>query len=220
MESGITQILKRIGFQHNCIYDVVLTTYCENGAPTSSIVGIVFSPKRIGDFIIRISKSLKSCQNMLLYRCGVVNIVNDPEVLFKCLISNIKEDSGLPQEWFEKATIIKAPRLTKADTHIEFNIMETKEEGDKVIFVCRTMNVTFREVIPTPYTRAYMALVDSIILANKFNFLIDKKDEEKAKEIIDRIRGHDKLIKTLAPNSSYHKMMITLRTILESNITT
>jgi hypothetical protein len=210
--------LADLGFSKGAIVETVVSTYNADGQPNAAPMGVTMeSPQRL---TLRIYTSSLTYENLKSNRCAVVNVTSDPEVFYKTAFKESNPNGRLPLEWVEKADIVDAPRLRKAEAHIEVaveDIASFDAERAEVLFDVK--RVQSLAVLPKAYCRASFATIEAVIHATRVKAFIrhsDSQKREQALKLFDIIRMYREVVSRVAPNSRSDEIMADLTRRVEA----
>ena len=208
-----------LGFSEGVIVETIVATYSMDGQANAAPMGaIMASPQRL---ILKIYTSSLTYKNLLSKRCAVVNVTSDPELFYR---TAFKEEGNLndnmPQELFEKAKTVDAPRLRKADAHIEITVADIQPfDAERAELVCQVELVQASRSLPKAHSRALSATIEAIIHATRVKAFImhgEKQKREKALKLLETIEECTDLVNRVAPNSRYSEIMADLNQKIDS----
>jgi hypothetical protein len=178
---------------------------------------VMKSPQRI---VIRIYVSSLTYKNLQLKRCAVVNVTSDPEVFYRTAFKEVNQNGRVPQDWFEKAETVDAPRLRTADALVEVAVADIQPfDAERADVTCEAKLVQASSVLPKAYSRALFATVEAIVHATRVKAFIrhaDKQKREQALKLIETIMECNDVVKRVAPNSRYSEIMADLNQRIDS----
>jgi len=209
--------LTDLGFSKKIIGETIISTYDDQRQPNAAPMGV-----RMEDFehlILWIYTSSLTYQNLETKRCAVVNVLSDPELFYLTALKESKKNANLPQEWFERATIVDAPRLRKADAHIEVTAKKIRSlDDERAEVILQVKHINASKILPRVYCRASFATIEAIIHATRIYFLMKQAkigEKKQALNLIERVRECYDVVNRVAPNSRYSKIMKELLQIID-----
>jgi hypothetical protein len=210
--------LADLGFAKGVIVETIVSTYGVDGQPKAAPMGAVMqSAQRIN---LKIYTSSLTYANLQAKRCGVINITLDPEVFYRTAFKEANPNGTVPQEWFEKAETVDAPKLRTADAHVEVAVAGVKPlDEERVEVACDVKLVQASSVFPKAYCRALFATVEAIVHATRVKAFITQGDEqkrEKALKLLETIRECNDVVHRVAPSSRYSEVMADLNQRISS----
>jgi len=210
--------LADLGFSKETIAETIVSTYSVDGQPNAAPMGATMdSLQRI---VLRIYTSSLTYKNLQSKRCAVVNVTSDPEIFYRTAFKEANSEGRMPQEWFEKAETVDAPRLRAADAHIEVTVADvTLLDAEKAEVTCETTLVQASTVLPQAYCRASFATIEAIIHATRVkHFLIhgDREKQEQALKLLEKIRDCHNVVSRVAPHSRYSEIIEDLNQRVDS----
>lgn len=210
----VSSLIDHLGLTENHIYEVVLSTYGREGRPHAAPMGMTFRQPR--EIIIRPFKTSLTYNNLCESRCGVVNITSDPELFYRTAFKETLPSGESPQEWFETAKKVKAPRLKLAPYHIEFVVKWIGEESrERAIISCEVKGFKGEKIFSRPYCRAAFASIECIIHATRIKEYLSRGWVETAEELIRLVNNYRSLCERVAPHSKYTKIVDELLAFIE-----
>jgi hypothetical protein len=212
--TGITDL----GFSEGIIVETIVSTYNADGQANAAPMGVTMeSPQRV---VLRIYSSSLTYKNLQSKKCGVVNVTYDPEVFYRTAFKEANPNGMVPQDWFEKAETVDAPRLRAADARIEVAVADIRKfDAERAEVVCNVKLVQAASVLPKAYCRALFATVEAIVHATRVEAFIahsDKRKREKALKLLEKIRDCDDVVNRVASNSRYAEIMADLNQRIDS----
>jgi hypothetical protein len=175
------------------------------------------NPQRIA---LRIYTSSLTYKNLQSKKCAVVNLTSDPEVFYRTAFKEANQNGRVPQEWFERAETVDAPRLRNADAFIEVAVADiTPVDAERAEVSCEVKLVQAASVLPKAYCRALSATIEAIIHATRVKAFIkhaDKQKREQDLKLMETIRECHDVVNRVAPNSRYSEIMADLNPRIDS----
>jgi hypothetical protein len=210
--------LSELGFSEGVIVETAVSTYNVDGQANAAPMGAtMISPERVA---FRIYTSSSTYKNLQSKKCGVVNVTSDPELFYRTAFKEANPDGVVPQEWFEKAESVDAPRLRAADAHIEVAVADiTPLDAERAEVLCDVKLVQAASVLPKAYCRALFATVEAIVHATRVEAFIthgDRQKREQALKLLETIRECRDVVNRVAPNSRYSEIMVDLNQRIDS----
>jgi hypothetical protein len=207
-----------LGFSKEAIAETIASTYSMDGQPNAAPMGATTdNPQRL---VLRIYTSSLTYKNLQSKRCAVVNVTSDPEIFYRTAFKEANPNGRLPQEWFEKAETVDAPRLRAADARIEVTVVDvTMLDAEKAEFTCEVKLVQESTVLPQAYCRASFATIEAIIHATRVkHFLLhgDRQKREEALKLLEKIRYCHNVVNRVAPHSRCSEIMEDLNQRVDS----
>lgn len=204
--------LTDLGFSKRVIVETIVSAYSVDGQPNAAPMGATMeSPQRM---ILRIYTSSLTYKNLQSKKCAVVNVTSDPDVFYRTAFKEANPNGRLPQEWFEKAKTVDAPRLRTADAHIEVAVADIKPfDAERAEVTCEVKLVQVSSVLPKAYCRALSATIEAIIHATRVKAFLthaDRQKREQALKLLEKIRQCRNVVNRVAPRSRYSEIMADL----------
>jgi len=202
--------LSDLGFLKDVIVETVVSTYNTYGEPNAAPMGVTMIDEQ--HIAINLFNSSKTCVNIKSKRCAVVNLTSNIEVFYKTAFKEVNPDGVLPQEWFEKAKAVNAPKLRLAEATIDVSVTDLVafgEEKTRALFTVESVQAAQR--YPQVYCRAFGATVEAIIYATRVKALLnEEKEKKRVSELLRKIADCNDVVGRVAPNSSYSLLMANL----------
>jgi hypothetical protein len=207
-----------LGFSKGVIVETVVSTYGSDGQPNAAPMGAIMEqPQRV---VFRIYTSSLTYKNLQAKGCAVVNVTSDPQVFYRTAFKEVNPEGRIPRGLFENAESVEAPRLRKADAHIEVAVVDVAHlEAEKAEVTCETKLVHAPTVLPQAYCRASFAAIEAITHATRVkHFLMqgDKEKQEQALDSLEKIRDCQDVVNRVAPSSRYSEILADLTKRIES----
>jgi hypothetical protein len=216
--AGFMTKLTDLGFSKDAIVETIVSTYNADGQPNAAPIGATMENAQ--RMVLRIYTSSLTYKNLQSKRCAVVNVTSDPELFYRTAFKEANPNGRTPQEWLGKAETVDAPRLRKADAHIEVavaGIVPLDAERAKV--TCEVKLVQASSVLPKAYCRALFATVEAVIHATRvkaFTIDADRQKREQALKLLEKIKECHNVVNRVAPNSPYSEVMADLNKRVDS----
>ena len=210
--------IAELGFSEGVIVETVVTTYNADGQANAAPMGATM--KSLERLAFRIYTSSLTYKNLQSKKCGVVNVTSDPEVFYRTAFKEANPGSVVPEEWFEKAESVDAPRLRAADAHVEVAVANIAAfDAERVEVLCDVKLVKAACVLPRAYCRAFFATVEAVVHATRVETFIihdDRGKREQALRLLETIKGCRDVVNRVAPNSRYSEIMADLNRRIDS----
>jgi len=202
--------LTDLGFLKGVIVETIISTYSKDGKPNAAPMGVTM----IDDEHLSIDffNTSTTYAYIKAHRCAVINLTSDIGLFYKTGFKEANPDGVLPQEWFENAKLVNAPKLRFADATIEISIYHLEPGGaEKVRAFFKVRSLQTHEKYPQVYCRAFSATLEAIIHATRVKVLIDDEKEQKSvSELLKKIAYCNDVVSRVAPNSQYSLIMADL----------
>ena len=202
--------LTDLGFLKGVIAECIVSTYNVDGKPDAAPMGVIMEDEQ--HLIVNLYNSSTTCSNIKANRCAVVNLVSNIEVFYKTAFKEVNPDGELPQEWFEKAKAVNAPKLRFADATIDVSVTDiTPIDTVKTRAVCNVESVQATRKFPQVHCRAMDATLEAIIHATRVKaFLTDEGKQKQVSKLLEQIDNCGDIVNRVAPNSIYSLVMADL----------
>jgi hypothetical protein len=187
-----------------------------DGTPNAAPMGAtMLDPKTLN---LSIYNSSQTSRNLKTSVCAVVNLINDIDVFYKTTFKEANPTGQLPQEWFEKAEKVNAPKLRLAEATIDITIVNVESvEADKSKFTCKVKQIDAPKMYPQVICRAKSLTLEAIINATRVKaFVKDANQQKTVNKLLASIEDSNALIKRVAPNSTYGAVMADLLLRIDS----
>jgi hypothetical protein len=214
--AGLTAKLTDLGFLKGTIDETILSTYDTDGNPNAAPMGAIMEDEQ--HLIINLFNSSSTCNNLKTNRCAVVNLTNNIEVFYKTAFKEVNLGGKLPDELFEQAKTVNAPRLRLADATIDISISGMVPiSTEKTKALCKVKKVNTTKKYPQVYCRAMSATVEAIIHATRVKALVnDEMEQKRVDKLLEMIENCNDVVNRVAPNSSYSVVMADLMKRVDS----
>jgi hypothetical protein len=209
--------LSDLGFSKGVIVETVLSTYNGNGEPSAAPMGVIMKNQRC--VLIRIYNSSLTYQNLLSKKSAVVNVTSDVEFFFKSAFKNANPGGRMPRDWFAKAETVDAPSLRRSEATVEISVEKTAPmDVEQTEAICNVELIKARKIFPRAYCRAFSATVEALIHATRIDFYLngDKKQREKAAQLMKVFDSCMDTVDRVAPKSRYSEIMTYLAEQIKS----
>lgn len=202
--------LSDLGFLKGIIAEAIVSTYNKDKTPNAAPMGILMEDEK--HLTIDLFNSTATCNNIEASKCAVVNLTSDIEVFYKTAFKEANPDGKPPVDWFEKSKAVNAPRMLLADATIDISIDELvliDTQKTKAMFNIGQINT--KPNYPQVLCRAMSQTLEAIIHATRVKALAnDQTQRKKVKHLLEMIDDCNKVVTSVAPNSSYTLVMADL----------
>jgi hypothetical protein len=208
--------LADLGFLKGIIAECIVSSYNVDGEPNAAPMGVIMEDQR--HLIINLFNSSTTYSNIKANKCAIINLTSKIEVFYKTAFKEANPDGKLPQEWFEQAKSVKAPKLRFADATIDVSVNDLVQIGEdktKVIFNTKTIAATKK--YPQVHCRAMDATLEAIIHATRVKvFVNDEGEQKQVGKLLELIDNCNCVVNRVAPSSSYSTVMDDLKKRIDS----
>lgn len=210
--------ITELGFSKGVVVETVFSTFNFDGEANAAPMGITMESAEC--LVLRIYTSCRTYKNLQSKKCGVVNLTYDPEIFYRTAFKEANPSSRVPQDWFEKAEIVDAPKLRMAEAQIEVALSDIKQLDDEraeVLLDVKLVQTT--GILPKAYCRALFATVEAIVHATRVQAFITRRKRDKreqALKLLETIKECRDIVNRVAPNSRYSEIMEDLNQRIES----
>lgn len=198
-----------LGFSKGVIVETLVSSYGLDGQPNVAPMGAIIEQSRF--MALRIYTLSLTYKNLQAKKCAVVNVTSDPELFYRTAFKEVNPGGRIPQELFEKAETVEAPRLRTADAHIEVTVVEiTHCDSEKAKVTCEAKLVRASTVLPKAYCRASFAAIEAVIYATRIKYFLfhgGREKHEQALQLLEKISNCQDITNRVAPSSRYSEIM-------------
>jgi len=208
--------LTDLGFSKGAIFETILSTYNQDGTPNAAPMGTTMqNPQTIS---LNIFNSSQTSRNLKANKCAVITLTSNIELFYKTAFKEANPNGKLPQEWFEKAETVNAPKLRLADAIIEITEVGMEPNGvEKTKFSCNIEQIITEKMCPQVYCRAMPLTLEAIIHASRVKvFVNDEKQKKNVNKLLGIIDNCNDMVNRTAPNSAYSAVMDDLMKRIDS----
>lgn len=208
--------LSDLGFSKGDIAETVVSTYNKEGKPNAAPMGVVMQDEK--HLSIDFFNSTSTYKNIILNKCAVVNLTNNVEIFYKTAFKEANPKGKLPEEWFEKANSVNAPKLKLAEATIDVSLKNmTPLDQEKTMATFNLERLDAKTVYPQVYSRAMALTIEAIIHATRVEAFIKEETEQKhVGKLLELIENYNGTVNRVAPNSIYSNVMSDLMKRIES----
>jgi hypothetical protein len=213
---GLMAKLTALGFSKGVIFETIVSTYNLNGTPNAAPMGVVMiDPKTIS---LNMFNSSQTSRNLKANRCAVINLTSNIEVFYKTAFKEVNPNGKLPQEWFEKAEVVNAPKLRLAGATIDVTLFNMEPVGaEKTKFSCTIEQLNAVKICPHVYCRAMPLTLEAIIHATRVKaFVNDEQQKKNVSNLLKIIANCNNIVNHTSPNSTYSSVMADLMKRIDS----
>jgi hypothetical protein len=211
----LTAKLIDLGFFEGIVAETVVSTYNKNGKPNAAPIGIIMED---GHLMTKLFNSALTHNSIKTKRCAVINLTSDIEIFYKTAFKETNIGGKLPEEWFEPAKTVNAPKLRLADAAIEVSATSLTPIGTgktKVNFEVKLIHAPNK--YPQVHCRAMSATLEAIIHATRVKlFVNDEKQQALVSKLLEMIANCNDVVDHTAPHSPYSLVMADLKNLIDS----
>jgi uncharacterized protein len=208
--------LTDLGFSKGVIAETIVSTYNTDGTCNAAPMGVILQDEQ--HLVINFFNSSLTQKNIVANKCALVNLTGNIEAFYKTAFKEVNPQGKLPQEWFEKAKIVKAPKLRFANATVEVTLGGLVTDGvekTKVVFSVQSVDATM--MYPQVFCRAAALTLEAIIHATRVKAYVNVDSEQAhVNTLLETINSYAELINRVAPNSSYQVVMADLQKRISS----
>lgn len=195
--------LEKLGFIKGMTFESIVSTYSHGGRPNAAPMGITSEDMK--HVIISPFKRTQTYKNINNKGCAVVNFIANPTTFYQTAFKDEGTVNTHVNNFFEKATVVDAPRLKKIDAFLEVSAVESTDDGTRGMIIGR---VVHWKIFPSrfrPYCRGAFAVIEAVIHATRIREFLALGNEADAGRLIELVEYYQRLIERVAPNSEYAK---------------
>lgn len=183
-------------------YEIILSTYCDEGQPNAAPMGIKFIRKK--RVFIKLFKGTRTLNNIMKRRCAIANVTNDPFLFYK---TTFKEKNQLSPNYFSRSKIIDAPYLRSADGYIQMTLGTCKHKRNYVETEFHIKRINLKKTRSDLYSRGAHAVIETIIHSTRIKEFLAKGKTKKTNNLIQLVNHYKELIQRVSPDSDYEKII-------------
>ena len=208
--------LTDLGFLKGMIFEAIVSTYNRDGSPNAAPMGTIMQNQHI--LSLNVFNSSETSLNLKTNKCAVINFTNNIDVFYRTTFKEANPTGKLPQEWFEKAETVNAPKLQISDATIDVSVTSMEPMGaEKTNFSCSIVKINVDKMYPQIYSRAMAMTLEAIIHATRVKaFVNDEKQQKNVKTLLELIENNNNVVNRVAPNSMYTTIMTDLMKRIDS----
>ena len=206
---GLTKIkddISRFSVEKGHIYEVILSTFSEDGRPTAAPMGIIFADDE--SLIVRPFKTSLTFQNLKAKGCGVANITSDPALFYATAFKWMEKNRETLLDRFERARSVDAPRIKGAEGYVEFAVERAVDENeDRGRFRCPIRMAEVGTGSVKPYCRSTFATIECVIHATRVHEYLSRGSTDRANRLTKLIEYYGDLVGRVSPASEYDQII-------------
>jgi hypothetical protein len=208
--------LTDLGFSKGIISETIVSTYNMDGNPNAAPMGAIMEDEQ--HIFINLFNSSLTRRNLQANRCAVLNLTSNVEVFYKTAFKEANPNGKLPEEWFEQAETVNAPKLRMADAAIDVSVINMAPIGtEKTKALCNVKQISTAKSYPQAYCRAMSATVEAIIHATRVKALINyEKEQKRVIKLLELIENCNDVVNRVASHSQYSAIMTDLTKRIDS----
>jgi uncharacterized protein len=208
--------LTELGFQRGIIAETIISTYNRDGSMNAAPMGTIMQDSL--SMTLNLFNSSSTLKNIKANQCAVVNLTRKIELFYETTFKEVNPSGKLPNEWFEKAKSVNAPKLRAADAVVEMKVDDLSQFGNektKVVFNVKLVEATLK--YQQVYCRAFSATLEAIIHATRIKtFSKDENRQVQIQKLLERVEQCRDVVDRVAPDSSYSRVMADLLKRIDS----
>jgi uncharacterized protein len=213
---GLTVKLTNLGFSKEAIAETIVSTYNTDGSANAAPMGVILQDEL--HLIINFFNSSKTYKNIVENKCAVINLTNCIEAFYKTAFKEANPQGTLSQEWFKKARLVEAPKISFADATVEVSLDTLMVSGDeKTQAVFSVRSVEAKKMYPQALCRAAALTLEAIIHATRVKAYVNIDSEQAdVNKLLETINSHREVVNRVAPNSIYQQIIVDLQKRISS----
>ncbi|MCX8150942.1 MAG: DUF447 family protein [Candidatus Bathyarchaeota archaeon] len=203
--------LADLGFRKGEIAETVVSTYNTDEKPNAAPIGVTINNSK--QVALKLYTTSATYKNIATKKSAVINVTDNIEIFYRTAFKEFNPNGKVPKEWFQPAEKIEAPKLRNADATIEVSVLNiTPIEEEQAMVLCKVIHINTTKKPPHVYCRAFGLTLEAIIHATRVKkFLSGTSDQKKqANKLLQTIEECSSIVKRVAPNSPYTKIMTNL----------
>lgn len=181
--------LESIGMKINWLYEIVISSY---SGQNPNVAPFGMRTKDHKNITIEMYKGSATLKNILETGEFAVNVVDDPVIFYNALYCKKKIH-------FTGAKMLTVPVIVDSPASIEVRLQATEERDNSYILEAEVVHIDFRKKSELT-NRAKSLALESLILSTR-KALFPEKEMERM------LRENYRVVKKVAPESEYEKMM-------------
>jgi hypothetical protein len=208
--------LTDLGFSKGIIAETIVSTYNKDGKPNAAPMGVIMEDEQ--SLIMNLFNSSSTYRNLQANRCAVINLTSNIDMFYKTAFKEVNPNGKLPEEWFERAKTVNAPKLRSADATIDVSVIDIEPiRKEKTKFLCNVQSVNATKTCPQVYCRAMSATLEAIIHATRVKaFINDEQQQKHVSKLLEMIENCNDVVNRVASNSPYSEIMADLMKRIDS----
>jgi hypothetical protein len=208
--------LTDLGFSKGIIFETIVSSFSDDGTPNAAPMGITMENN--GNLTLEVFNTSLTSHNVQENKCAVINLTNQIELFYKTAFKEANPQGKLPAEWFEKASVVNAPKLCSTDGAIEVSVKSAAPLGkEKIRFQFKVMKIDAQETYPKVYSRAMSATLEAIIHATRVKaFAKEERRKKQVKKLLNLIANCNDIVNCTAPTSTFSNIMADLNRLIVS----
>lgn len=207
--------LTDLGFSKDVFSETIVSTYNPDGSINAAPMGLKM--KDTQHLSMNIFNTSSTCCNLKLRKQAVVNLTSNIEIFYKSAFKEVNIDGKIPSQWFVKADVVEAPKLSSSDGSIEVSIDSMSDDGERTEFSCKVKSLSAIKKYPQVYCRAMPLTLEAITHATRVKVFINaSKKQNEVSELIETIQNYAYIVERVAPNSEYTAVLADLLNMIDS----
>jgi hypothetical protein len=171
-----------LGLEEGVHYEVVVTTFSEDGSPHAAAMGcrVVSQPLAI---LLKPHAESQTGRNLLRARCGAVNVAA-PEYIVEAAL-----DLGVVPMSFGAGEVVGAPVLCEASAVVEFSVGEMVRDDVWLRVRGSPVSLKYRQAPARPYSRSAALLVEVAVKLSRVEPFLGMNRREEALRLLSDARA-------------------------------
>jgi hypothetical protein len=215
LKVGLMVELTDLGFSKDVFSETIVSTYNPDGSINSAPMGLKMKDNQ--HLFMNIFNTSSTCRNLKLKKHAVVNLTSNIEIFYKSAFKEANIDGKIPTQWFARAAVVEAPKLSSSDGSIEVSIDSMSDDGERTEFSCKVKSISAIRRYPQVYCRAMPLTLEAITHATRVKvFMKASKKQNEVSELIETIKKYAHIVERVAPNSEYTAVLADLLNRIDS----
>ncbi len=207
--------LTDLGFSKDMFSETIVSTYNPDGSINAAPMGLKMQDTK--HLFMSIFNTSSTCRNLKFRKQAVVNLTSNIEIFYKSAFKEANIDGKIPTQWFARADVVEAPKLSSSDGSIEVLIGSISDDGERTEFSCKVKSLSAMKKYPQVYCRAMPLTLEAITHATRVKaFMKVPKKQKEVSELIETIRNYTHIVERVAPNSEYTSVLVDLLNRIDS----
>ncbi|BAJ51113.1 hypothetical protein CSUB_C1262 [Candidatus Caldarchaeum subterraneum] len=186
--------VSELGFRTDSWYEVIVSTYLENGEPHFAAMGCGLIDDE--HLIVKPYTNTETYRNLLSHRAAAVNVTNEPYHFYAAVFNK-----PLPHRRGEKVT---APLLDGAEAWIEAVVENiSADTPDRATVTLTPITITSAQPVTRPYSRASHAIVEMLIHYTRVKVFAHSSEHSRAVSLAEKILDYSALVRRVTSNPVY-----------------
>ena len=201
--------LTDLGFRKEMFCETIVSTYNPDGSVNAAPMGLKMRDEQ--HLSMSIFNTSSTCRNLRQRKQAVVNLTDNIEVFYKSAFKEANPEGKIPAEWFVKADVVEAPKLSSSCGSIEVSVDSLSDNGERTEFLCLVKRLIAIKQFPQVYCRAMPLTLEAITHATRVKVFINFPEKQKeVSNLVETIKNYSDIVGRVAPNSEYTAVLADL----------